>query len=226
MKRIIVTLMLAAACTCAMAQSIKDSLWDNDKDINVKIGDSKWEVNPTFGFTYNYSFNAPNGLSNSGWGMDFSLIEMQWNGWKSGSITLGIFDFMVDFQFLQKSFRFTPETAPVMISPVADGRSKGQRTDFTFGFPVGINQQFGKDFGISLVAVPGIGVYTYRNDYVESGVRHKDILYPNSKRAGFRLHLKATIWYGDFGVLVRYQPLATQDMNTTVLSVGIAFRSN
>ena len=223
MKRIIVTLMLAAACTCAMAQSIKDSLWDNDKDINVKIGDSKWEVNPTFGFTYNYSFNAPNGLSNSGWGMDFSLIEMQWNGWKSGSITLGIFDFMIDFQFLQKGFAFDGITVGG-ITPANEG--KGHRTDFTFGFPVGINQQFGKDFGISLLAVPGFGVYTYKNNYYANGFRHNDTMSPRNKSVGFRLDLKATLWYGDFGVLVRYQPLATQDMNTTVLSVGIAFRSN
>lgn len=223
MKRIIVTLMLAAACTCAMAQSIKDSLWDSDKDINVKIGDSKWEVNPTFGFTYNYSFNAPAGLSNSGWGMDFSLFEMQWNGWKSGSITLGIFDFMIDFQFLQKGFAFDGLT----VGGIAlANEGKGHRTDFTFGFPVGINQQFGKDFGISLLAVPGFGVYTYKNSYNANGFRHNDTLSPRNQRVGFRLDLKATIWYGDFGVLVRYQPLATQDMNTTVLSVGIAFRSN
>ena len=226
MKRIIVTLMLAAACTCAMAQSVKDSLWDDDKDIkdlNVKIGESKWEINPTFGFTYNYSFNAPAGLSASGWGMDFSLLEMQWHGWKSGSITLGILDFLVDFQFLQKGFSFDGITAGG-IAPALDG--KGQRTDFAFGFPVGINQQFGEEFGISLIAVPAIGFYTYKNNYNASGFHHSDTLYPRNKRVGFSLDLKATLWYGNIGVLARYQPLATPDMNTTILSVGIAFRTD
>ena len=222
MKKIFVTLMLAAACTCAMAQSIKDSLWDDDKDLNVQIGDSKWEMSPTFGFTYNYSFNAPAGLSNSGWGMDISLLEMQWKGWKSGSITLGIFDFMVDFQFLAKGFAFDGISVGGII-PANEG--KGHRTDFTFGFPVGINQQFGRDFGISLIAVPGIGFYTYKNNYVANGVQHKDTLYPTSGRTSFHLHLKATIWYSNFGVIVRYQPLASKDMNTTTLSVGIALRS-
>ena len=215
--------MLAAACTCAFGQSIKDSLWDDHKDLNVKIGESKWEVNPTFGFTYNYSFNAPAGLSNSGWGMDFSVLEMQWNGWKGGAITLGIFDFIVDFQFLQKGFAFDGLTAGgIMLA----NEGKGQRTDFSFGFPVGINQNFGEDFGISLVAVPGIGFYTYKNNYNDAGFHHSDTLYPRSNRTSFSLDLKATIWYGNFGVLVRYQPLATKDMNTTVLSVGIALRSN
>ena len=227
MKRIIVSLLLAAACTCAFGQSIKDSLWDNeDKDLNMKIGDSKWELSPTMGFTYNYTLDAPAGLNNSGFGVDISLFELQWKGWNSGSITLGFLDCIMDWQFLQKGFRFTPETAPLMITGVNDGRSSGNRFDVSFGFPVGINQQFGRDLGISLIAVPGIGFYTYKNDYVSNGVHHEDVLYPTSGRIGFRLNLKATIWYGDFGVLVRYQPLASKDMNTTILSVGFALRSN
>lgn len=225
MKKFIVTLMLAAACTCAFGQSIKDSMWDKDKDLNVQLGDSKWEMCPTMGITYNYSFNTPAGLDNSGLGLDLSLFELQWQGWKGGSITLGILDCIMDWQYLQKSFRFTPETSPVLIAGVNDGRSKGSRFDVSFGFPVGINQQFGRDFGISLIAVPGIGFYTYKNNYVANGVQHKDTLYPTSGRTSFHLHLKATIWYSNFGVVVRYQPLASKDMNTTILSVGIALRS-
>lgn len=222
MKKFFVTLMLAAACTCAMAQSVKDSAWNDDKDLSVKIGDSKWEISPTFGFTYNYSFNAPTGLSNSGFGMDLSLLEMQWKGWDSGAVSVGILDMIFDWQYLLKGNAFTGTNGGITIA--ADG--KGFRSDTTFGFPVGINQQFGKDFGISLVAVPGIGFYSYKNTYNAMGVHHEDILYPTKGRVGFRLHLKATIWYDDFGVIVRYQPLASPDMNTTLLSIGIAFRSN
>ena len=148
---------------------------------------------------------------------------MQWNGWKNGSITLGLFDFIVDFQFLLKGFAFDG-IMPGGIMPANEG--KAQRTDFSFGFPVGINQQFGKDFGISLIAVPGIGFYTYKNNYNDSGFHHSDSLYPREKRVGFSLDLKATLWYGSVGVLVRYQPLAARDMNFTVLSAGIAIRSN
>ena len=75
-----------------------------------------------------------------------------------------------------------------------------------------------------LQAVPGIGLYGYQNEFVENGMRHKDYLYPDKGRVGFRLNLKATIWYSDFGVLVRYNPLASKDFGTTILSVGIAFR--
>ena len=220
MKKIFAVLLLAAACTGAMAQDAKDSIWNEDKEINVKIGDSKWEISPVLGATYNYSFNAPYGLSNSGWGLDLSLLEMQWNGWKNGSLTLGILDVNFDWQYLQKGNKFDGLGG---INPALDG--KGCRADFTFGFPVGINQQFGKNFGISLIAVPGVGFFTYRNEYIAAGVHHKDLLYPTNDRVSFRLNLKAIIWYDDFGVMLRYQPLASSDLKTNIFSVGIALRS-
>ncbi len=219
MHKFFTVLLLSLACTGAMGQ-VKDSLWDNEKkDLKIDMGDSKWDLGISFGATYNYSFNAPSGLSNSGWGLDLSLLEMRWNGWNSGSITMGILDLMFDWQYMQKGNKFSNVG---VITPASDG--KGYRNDFTIGFPVGINQQFGKDFGISLQAVPGIGLYGYQNEFVENGMRHRDYLYPDKGRVGFRLNLKATIWYSDFGVLVRYNPLASKDFGTTILSVGIAFR--
>jgi hypothetical protein len=50
-------------------------------------------------------------------------------------------------------------------------------------------------------------------------------MYPVNGHVGFRLNLKAVIWYSDFGVVLRYQPIASKDMGTTMLSVGIAFRN-
>jgi opacity protein-like surface antigen len=219
MRKFLSILVLAAACTGAMAQNVKDSIWED-----TKLGDSKWEWGITIAPTYNYNFNTPAGLSNSGFGLDLSIMEMQWHGWKGGALTLGILDMIFDWQYLHKGFRFTPDEAS-LISSVNDGRSKGSRADSFFGFPIGISQQFSKDFGISLVAAPGVGIYSYRNDYVLGGIHHNDKLYPVQNRAGFRLNLKAIIWYSDFGVIVRYQPLASKDMNTTTLSIGIAFRN-
>ena len=221
MKKVLVTLMLAAACFAAMAQDVKDSLWDEDEKISVQLGQSKWELSPVLGATYNYSLRAPEGLSNSGWGLDLSLLEMHWNGWKGGALTLGILDVNFDWQYLLKGQAFDGKGG---IGPALDGR--GHRTDFTFGFPVGINQQFGSKFGISLIAVPGIGFYTYRNKYIKDDIRHVDTLYPTKGRVGFRLNLKGILWYGDFGVVIRYQPIPSPDLNTNLLSVGFALRSN
>ena len=51
MKRIIAILMLAAACTCAMAQSVKDSLWDDDKDIKDLNVFNDWGMQNTAAFS-------------------------------------------------------------------------------------------------------------------------------------------------------------------------------
>ena len=219
MKKIFATCMLALACTCVFGQSTKDSLWDD----NIKkpdFGDSKWDMGVSLGVTYNYSFNAPAGLSNSGWGLDISPFEMRWKGWKGGSITVGILEFIFDWQYLQKGNAFTGSNGGIV--PALDG--KGNRSCAFFGFPFGFNHQFGRDFGISLMAIPGVSLYRYNNQYIVSGIQHKDSLFPTKGRVNFDLHLKAILWYSDFGVMVCYQPLASKDMGTTILSVGIAFR--
>ena len=220
MRKLFTTLLLAAACTCAMAQTLKDSIWD-DKDI--KFGTSNWEMGVTFAATYNYNFGAPAGMSNSGFGLDLSLLEMQWHGWKGGFLTVGVLDIIFDWQYLLKGYAVD---GAGNIGGGLINDAKGHRTNVAFGFPLGFNQQFSKDFGISLVVVPGVDIYSYRNEYNDvAGVHHKEILYPNKNRAGFHLDLKAILWYSDFGVIVRYQPLPSKDMGTTTLSVGIAIRN-
>lgn len=220
MKKIFASVLLALACTTVFGQAVKDSAW-NDDFTKIEFADSKWDMGLSVGATYNYSFNAPAGLSNNGWGLDLSLFEMHWKGWQNGYLTLGILDMMFDWQYLLKGNKFTGIGGG--ITPALDGT--GHRADFQLGFPIGINQQFGKDFGISLQAVPGIGLHTYVNEYNDGfDVHHKEHMFPNKDRVGFRLNLKATLWYGDFGVLVRYNPLASKDLGTTILSVGITFR--
>lgn len=220
MRKLFTTLLLAAACTCAMAQTVKDSIWD-DKDI--KFGTSNWEMGVTFAATYNYNFGAPANMSNSGFGLDLSLLEMQWHGWKNGFLTVGILDIMFDWQYLLKGYAFD---GTGYIYDLGIKNAKGLRSNVAFGFPLGFNQQFSKDFGISLVVVPGVDIYSYHNQFNDNaGIRHKEVLYPTKNRAGFHLDLKAILWYSDFGIIVRYQPLATKDLITTTLSVGIAIRN-
>ena len=219
MRKLFTTLLLAAACTCAMAQTVKDSIWD-DKDI--KFGTSNWEVGVTFAATYNYNFGAPANMSNSGFGLDLSLLEMQWHGWKNGFLTVGILDIMFDWQYLLKGYAFDGLGNPNNL--IKEG--KAHRSNVTFGFPLGFNQQFSKDFGISLAVVPGFDFYSYRNDYIDPlDVHHKQTMYPTKNRVGFHLDLKAIIWYSDFGIMVRYQPIPSKDLGTTTLSVGIAIRN-
>ena len=220
MKKIIVSVMMAAICLSAAGQDIKDSEWGKE-DLNLELGDSKWEIGIQIGFMYNYSIGAPEGMSPSGLGMELTPIEMRWNGWKGGYITVGILDMFFDWQFLQSGYNFSTIT-PGEIIPVM---GKGTRFNFGIGFPVGISQNFGKDFGISIAAVPALGFYNYRNTSDDNNFHIKSSFYPKKDRYKFQLDVKANIWYGNIGVVVRYSPFKAVDVNTNILSVGIAFRS-
>ena len=218
MRKFFTVLFLCAVSTAALGQGIKDSLWGDVE--KPDFGNSKWDVGVTLSFTYNHTLNAPSGLSSSGFGLEIAPVEMQWKGWRGGAITLGILDLFFDWQYLVKGHSFADVKGNII--PTTDG--KGDRFDFSLGFPVGLSQQFSDKFGISISAVPGMGMYRYKNEYTTPDARHKDKFSPLEKRAGFRLNLKATLWYDDFGVVFRYQPLASPDLNTTMFSVGISFR--
>lgn len=220
MKKILVSLMMAAVCFTAMGQDLNNDLLNDD--LSFEFGDSKWEGGAEVAFLYNASFNAPAGMSLSGFGMEIMPFEMRWKGWKGGALTLGILDMFFDWQFLQKGNSFSDVTLGQIVA-VPD--SDGSRFNFGLGFPVGINQQFSKDFGISLAAIPGVGWYTYNNTYDNDDFHKEASFYPKNGRVHFQLDLKAVIWYGDFGVMVRYNPLKAKDINTTILSVGLVFHS-
>lgn len=210
MKKFLTILLLSAACFSAFAQKFEDP-----------FKDSKWDLGFQANFFYNYGFKAPEGLSASGFGFEIMPIEMKWQGWKGGSFSIGILDMYFDWQYLRKGYAFSG--AEGVILPSVEG--KGHRFDLTLGFPLGVNHQFARDFGISLSAVPGIGIYSYHNKFEKDGVMHKEALYPAKGHVGFRLDLKAIVWYHDMGIVLRYQPVASKDMGTTILSVGIAFRN-
>ena len=222
MKKIIVSIMMAVICLSAVGQEVKDSAWNDNDDISLELGDSKWEVGIQASFMYNYSLGAPEGMVHSGFGMELMPVEMRWKGWNKGYVTVGILDMFFDWQFLQRGNAFST-VVPGAIDPVVG--SVSNRFNFGIGFPIGISQQFGKDFGISLAAVPGMGFYNYSNDVDNDDIHLEQSFYPKKNRYNFQLDVKACIWYGDFGVIVRYCPLKAKDVNTTILSVGLTFRS-
>lgn len=221
MKKIIVSILMAALCLSAAGQQVKDSLWNGDEELSMELGDSQWEVGLQASFMYNYSLNAPAGMSPSGFGLELMPIEMRWKGWKGGFVSVGILDMFFDWQFLQKGNIFSTLAPGSIVAEMGEGR----RFNFGIGFPVGISQQFGKDFGISLSAVPGLGFYSYNNKVDNENIHSEQNFYPKNNRYKFQLDLKAIIWYSDFGIIVRYSPLRAVDVNTNILSVGIALRS-
>jgi len=210
MKKILTILVLSAVSMSAFAQKFEDP-----------FRETRWDLDFQSSFFYNHGLNAPERVSPSGFGFEIMPIEMKWRGWKGGSLSIGILDMFFDWQYLQRGYGFTG--AEGVILPAGEG--KAHRFDLTLGFPLGFNHQFARSFGISLSAVPGIGFYSYHNRFEQDGVMHKETVYPTRSHVGFRLNLKATVWYHDMGVVLRYQPIASGDMGTRFLSVGIAFRN-
>lgn len=212
MRKIFATLLLAAACVSAMAQT---------NPANELLEDSKWKVGAQFGFMYNFNATNVDGLNTSGFGLEIAPIVMRYEAWTGGSFTLGLLDMFFDFQYLIKGNRFVDGT---LILPVKD--AKGRISDISFSIPVGINQQFNEDWGISLTAAAGIGIVNFSSEYTDASYKHTDSFFNKENRVGFRLDLKANIWYQDLGLVVRYRPIAAKNnpYGANIISGGIAFR--
>lgn len=212
MRKLFATLLLAGVCMGALAQS---------NPANDLLEDSKWKVGAQFGFMYNYNQTNVKGLNTSGFGLEIAPIVMSYQAWNGGSFTIGLLDMFFDFQYLLNGNRFV---AGATIIPI-DG-AKGNLCDISFSVPVGINQQFNEDWGISLTAAAGIGIVNYHSTYTEGDFRHTDSFHDTKNRVGFRLDLKANIWYQDLGLVVRYRPIAAKNnpYGANIISGGIAFR--
>lgn len=215
MRKLFATLLLAGVCMGAMAQSAPAN------PANELLEHSKWKVGAQFSFMYNYNQTNVNGLNNSGFGLEIAPIVLSYEAWRGGSFTIGLLDMFFDFQYLFSGNRFFLGTG---IIPV-DG-AKGNLRDISFSVPVGINQRLDENWGISLTAAAGIGIVNYSSTYREGDFKHTDSFHDTKNRVGFRLDLKANIWYQDLGLVVRYRPIAAKNnpYGSNIISGGLALR--
>ena len=75
---------------------------------------------------------------------------------------------------------------------------------------------------------PGVGLISYHNNHILGDIHHWDRFYPTQGRVGFRLDLKAALWFEDVALYFRYRPVtytfADSGQKTNTFSVGLAFR--
>ena len=210
MKKLLITLVAAAVCIGASAEK---------KDI-------RWDFGAYAALSYNASFPLPDRMVTSGLGFDLSLINFKIYVAPSTFLSVGILDFMADFHYLRKGSMFLNDGYAV--PAIEDARSKAHTADFSFNFPIGISQRIGGYWAASLYVAPGVGFISYNNDYIEGETHHRDAFFPSVGRAGFRLDVKAAVWYQDIGLIVRYRPVAFKTAGTgkslQTISVGLAVR--
>ncbi|MBO4624285.1 MAG: hypothetical protein J5646_02160 [Bacteroidales bacterium] len=235
MKKLFVSALLATIGFSALAQTAYGT---------YKFEDSTWNIGGRFAIGYNYVTNVPDHMSHSGLGLDFCIMEGQYFITPNSILSLGLLDLQIDFRYLQKGYIFSPvEYYPDyghasgtnlpdgniagIHQASQDSRAKGHMTDFTFSFPFGFTQKFSSRLAASVYVAPGVGLIRYNSDYISGDVHYKNGYYPNKNRAGFRLDLKAILWFEDLGLVVRYQPvgftIADGGHKSNTFSVGLAF---
>ena len=185
-----------------------------------KFEDTAWNVAGRIGISYNLVNNVPEGMSRSGLGLDFCILEGQYMITKNSIVSLGILDIQLDFRYLQKGNIFESVPMGDIYRAAEDSRAKAHITDVAFSFPFGYTQRFSSRWAASLFMAPGLGLIRYHNDYIADDVHYHDNFYPIRERTGFRLDLKAIVWFEDMGLMLRYQPIGFNKQST--FSVGLA----
>ncbi len=198
MKKLFALAIMAVMSLSALAQTSYNY---------YKFEDSPWNIAGRIGITYNYVNNVPNGMSHSGLGTDFCFIEGQYMLTKSDIFSLGLLNLQLDIRYLQKGNIFGSAPMGSIYKADEDARAKATVTDVCFSFPFGYTRRFNNQWAASIYVAPGIGLVSYHNDYIADGVRYKDNFYPIRERTGFRLDLKAIVWFEDMGLMLRYQPI-------------------
>ena len=210
MKKLFALAMTAIISLSALAQSSYNY---------YKFEDTAWNVAGRIGSSYNLVNNVPEGMSRSGLGLDFCILEGQYMITKNSIDSLGILDIQLDFRYLQKGNIFESVPMGDIYRAAEDSRAKAHITDVAFSFPFGYTQRFSSRWAASLFVAPGLGLIRYHNDYIADDVHYHDNFYPIRERTGFRLDLKAIVWFEDMGLMLRYQPIG---FNQSTFSVGLA----
>jgi hypothetical protein len=213
MKKLFALAVMAVLSLSALAQTSYNNY------NYYKFEDTAWNVAGRIGITYNIVNNVPDGMSRSGLGLDLCLLEGQYMITKNSILSLALFDLQLDFRYLQKGNIFGSYPMGTIYKAQEDSRAKANITEVCFSFPFGYTQRFNSRWAASFFVAPGLGLASYHNDYIADDVHYKDVFYPLHDRAGFRLDLKAIVWFEDMGLMLRYQPIGFNKQST--FSVGL-----
>jgi hypothetical protein len=132
-------------------------------------------------------------------------------------------DIQLDFRYLQKGRIFGSDPMGAIYKAAEDSRAKAHMSDLVFSFPFGFTQRFNSRLAASIYVAPGLGLINYHNDYIADDVHFKDNFYPVRARSGFRLDLKAIVWFEDLGVVIRYQPVGYNRQSTFALGLTVCY---
>ena len=221
MKKVFAFLAAIGLCFGAFAQESK-ILDDWEDQIESREDDFLSSFSYT-NFTYNNFLGAGEGVNHNGWGLNFSALHIGFNPWKNGRFTLGLLEMSFDFGFLKPGYSFAVINNAIEVRPSVV-ESKNNYTNIAYTFPLGYIQKFGDSkWSAAILASPGFGWDTYKNDWVSDNIRHTENLRINRGGGYFHLDVKAMIWYDYVGFVARYAfPKGFQGPG--IVSAGISLR--
>lgn len=221
MKKVFAILAAIGLCFGAFAQESK-ILEDWEDQIESREDDFLSSFSYT-NFTYNHNLAAPAGYNASGWGLNFSTLHIGFNPWKNGRFTLGLMEMSFDFGFLKPGFNFVANNDAIEAA-ATPLEIKSNYANIAYTFPLGYIQKFGDSkWSAAILASPGFGWDTYKNDWVSNNIRHTDKLRINRGGGYFHLDVKAMVWYDYVGFVARYCfPKGFQGPG--IVSAGISLR--
>lgn len=223
MKRLFLLALVALMTASAFAQGKKHIIEDNDFDLEEAY-------NGYMSVFYNHNLGRPHGMSPSGWGLDFNLIDLRWAPGKGHSVlSASLLDLSWDVNYLQNGhlFGYTGGTANIVPASADMTRVSARLLDFGLTFPLGYTYE-GDKWALGLYVAPGMSFASFQNRYIQNGWLATNDFRRDEARISFRVDVKAALWINDFGVMLRYRPLPAlrEDLFPTynTLSVGISFR--
>lgn len=225
MKKLFVLAMMALVTAGAFAQDKKHALLEGKDDVDLEDAYSGY-----MSVFYNHNLGCPDGMSPSGWGLDFNLIDLRWAPGKGHSVlSASLCDLSWDFNYLQRGhlFGYSGEKATIVPAAADMTKTRGRLLDFGITFPLGYTYEAEK-WSAGVYVAPGMSFASFSNSYIQNGWEASNNFSRDEARISFRLDVKAAVWFNDFGVMVRYRPFSAfrEDLffAYTPLSVGVSFR--
>ena len=219
MKRLLLTLSAALTVFSAAARNQKLNFEAPLFGVTHKNVKPAWSVVALSGVEIgaSYAIGVPDAMTPLGYSAEATLLELQARPWRNGNLFSAGVTFSTDRHYLkQDQFAFGDDGSLVPLPPMANCLSMS--IERAVSLQLGYVHEFG-DWKVGLFLLPGIGLTTERNSYSTVISPDSDVLrfrdpYHRapyfqdnaSGNLGFRLGIKAGVWYRNVGLSVGYYP--------------------
>ena len=219
MKKLLLIITAASMAVSAVAQNQKLNFEAPLFGVTQKNVKPTWSVVALSGLEFgaSYAIGVPDAMTPLGYSAEATLLEFQVRPWRNGDLFSVGLTLSTDRHYMKQDlFAFGDDGSLVPLPPMANCLSMS--IERAISLQLGYVHEFG-DWKVGLFLLPGIGLTTERNSYSTVISPESDVLrFRNpyhratyfqdnaSGNLGFRLGIKAGVWYRNVGLSVGYYP--------------------